>query len=250
MSGKEPGIPDPQYNWTEGGDPTTKKEIERYFNSPEIEKLKHLICDIGRRMWQRGYVDGNGGNLSIRVGDNIVLCTPTMISKGFMKPEDICFVDMDGRQIAGNRKSTSEILTHIGIMKQQPYAKACCHAHPPTATGFAAAGVAPGRFLTPESELLVGEIGLAEFRMPGSPECAETVGRVAVHHTAVFMCNHGVITRGKHLETAYWRMEIVEAVCNNYLVAKNIKGGESIPRISGKDAESMIHKAKEISERM
>jgi len=242
--------PDPQYNWIPGADPAGEDEINAFFNSPEIEKLKALMCDIGKRMWQRGFVDGNGGNLSIRVGDNIVLCTPTLISKGFMKPEDMCFVDMEGRQLAGNRKSTSEILTHIGIMREQPNAKACCHAHPPVATGFAAAGVAPGRFLTPESELFVGEIGLAEFRMPGSPECDAAVSPLAVEHTAIFMRNHGVITRGKHLEMAYWRMEIVESVCNNYLVARSMKGGESIPRICGEYATMISEKGKRLSELM
>lgn len=164
MSIKELTIPDPQYAWIEGADPATDKEIEAFFNSPEIEQLKVRMCEFGRRMWQRNYVDGNGGNISIRVGDDLTLSTPTLISKGFMKPEDICLVNMEGEQLAGARKRTSEILTHIGIMKRQPNAKACCHAHPPTTTSFAIAGVRPERFLTPEAEVFVGEIGIADFR--------------------------------------------------------------------------------------
>ena len=142
MSKQEPATSDPQYNWTPGADPKTEKEIETFFHSPEIEQLKKLMCEIGRRMWQRNYVDGNGGNLTIRVGDDVILCTPTLISKGFMQPEDICLVDMEGRQLAGTRVRTSEVLTHLGIMKRQRNAKACCHAHPPHTTSPRAARTA------------------------------------------------------------------------------------------------------------
>ena len=218
-----------------------EREIEAFFNSPEIKRLKELMCDIGGRLWQRGFVDGNGGNLTIRVGDNMILCTPTLISKGFMKPEDMCLVDMDGRQLAGTRKRTSEVLTHIGIMKRQPNAKACCHAHPPTATGFAIAGVTPERFLTPEAEIFLGEIGIAEFRQPGSPECADVVGAKAPNHMAIFMANHGAITWGKDIEMAYWRLENLETLCANHLVAQKLMGSKSIPQITGEAAEALAN---------
>jgi len=211
-------------------EPKTPKEIETFFHSQEMEQLKAVMCDIGGRMWQRGFVDGNGGNLTIRVGEDLVLCTPTLISKGFMKPDDMCLVTMDGEQVAGVLKRTSEVLTHLGIMKRQPNAKACCHAHPPTATGFAIAGSSPRRFLTPEAEIFLGEIGLAEFREPGSPECSDVVGALAPDHTAIFMCNHGVITWGKDIEMAYWRMENVETLCVNQLVAQELKGSEPLPQ--------------------
>lgn len=220
-------------------EPKTQKEIESFFNSPEMEQLKASMCDIGGRMWQRGFVDGNGGNLTIRVGSDLVLCTPTLISKGFMKPEDMSLVTMDGEQVAGEKKRTSEVLTHLGIMKRQPNAAACCHAHPPTATGFAIAGVAPERFLTPEAEIFLGEIGIAEFREPGSPECSEVVGALASDHTAIFMSNHGVITWGEDIERAYWRMENIETLCINQLVARELKGSEPLPRITGKAAEKL-----------
>ncbi|MGZ5568481.1 MAG: class II aldolase/adducin family protein, partial [Limisphaerales bacterium] len=91
---------------------SSPKDIEAFFNSPEIHALKLQICDVGRRLWQRAYVDGNGGNIAIRVGEDIALCTPTLVSKGFMKPEDLCLVDLDGKQLAGTKKRTSEILMH------------------------------------------------------------------------------------------------------------------------------------------
>src|ERR1051326_3126649 len=101
-------------------------ELEAYFHSPAARVLKEQLCDIGRRLWGRAYVDGNGGNLAIRAGDDIALCTPTLVSKGFMKPEDMCLVDFEGNQLAGDRKRTSEILMHLQIMKQQPKAVATC----------------------------------------------------------------------------------------------------------------------------
>src|SRR6266702_397644 len=120
-----------------------KSEIDAYFNSPQMQKLKEQICDVGRRLWQRAYVDGNGGNIAIRVGEDIALCTPTLVSKGFMKPEDMCLVDLEGNQLAGVKKRTSEILMHLQIMKRQPRAGATLYCHPSYSTGFAVAGVQP-----------------------------------------------------------------------------------------------------------
>src|SRR5574339_137269 len=94
------------------------------------QKLKEQICEIGRRVYNRGFAAANDGNISIRVGANEVLCSPTMICKGFMQPDDICAVDMEGKQIAGKRKRTSEVLLHLAIMKQRPDVKAVVHCHP------------------------------------------------------------------------------------------------------------------------
>ncbi|MGH7970467.1 MAG: class II aldolase/adducin family protein, partial [Limisphaerales bacterium] len=103
----------PQNDGSGTGQPVTskspKEQIEAFFRSAKIEVLKHQICEIGRRLWQRAYVDGNGGNIAIRVADDIALCTPTLVSKGFMKPEDMCFVDLEGNQLCGVKKRTSEI---------------------------------------------------------------------------------------------------------------------------------------------
>src|SRR5580765_2629551 len=130
-----------------------KADIEAFFNSPQILELKLQLCEVGRRLWQRAYVDGNGGNLAIRVGPDIALCTPTLVSKGFMKPEDMCLVDLEGNQLAGIKKRTSEILMHLQIMKRQPRAVATVHCHPPYATGFAVAGGQPPTCMIPAFEV-------------------------------------------------------------------------------------------------
>jgi L-fuculose-phosphate aldolase len=198
-------------------------EIERYFNSPEIHKLKEEICDIGKRLWGRAYVDGNGGNISIRVSDELVLCTPTLISKGFMKPEDMCFTDMDGNQKAGTKKRTSEVLMHLQIMKRQARAKSVVHCHPPHATAFAVAGVRPPNCMIPELEVFVGEIPIAEYATPGTPELGKRIADLAMEHNTILMANHGVVA-WSHLgvEDAYWKMEIIEAYCRTVVVAAQL----------------------------
>src|SRR5204863_6450270 len=100
----------------------SKVELEEFFRSPYCHELKAQLCEMGRRLWQRAYVDGNGGNMAIRVGEDIALCTPTLVSKGFMKPEDMCLVDFEGNQFGGVKYRTSEILMHLQIMKRQPRA--------------------------------------------------------------------------------------------------------------------------------
>lgn len=240
----EPKSPDYEYRWKEGTDPKSPAEIEAFFHSPEIEVLKTRICDMGRRMWQKGYTDGNGGNLTIRVGDNMVLCTPTLVSKGFMQPEMICLVDLDGNQLAGTFKRTSEVNTHIGIMKRQPLAKACCHAHPPHATAYAVAKVVPPTCLIPEAEVFLGVIGSSEYQTPGSPENAEAVGKVGVDHQAILMENHGVITWGKDIEDAYWKMENTDAYCQTILLASML--GKELEPISGKQAKDLIQIRKQL----
>lgn len=220
-----PIVPDLEFKWSPGSDPKTPAEIEAFFRSPPIEELKRRICDIGRRIWEKDYVDGNGGNVTVRVGDNLVLCTPTLISKGFMKPDELCLIDLEGRQLAGTRKRTSEAMTHLGIMKRQPAAKACVHAHPPHATAFAVAGVRPPACLIPEAEVFLGEIGYARYQTPGTPENADEVGREGVDHQCVIMENHGVIVWGKDVEDAYWKMENVDSYCKTVWIASQLRGG-------------------------
>ena len=225
--GAEPVVPDYEYKWTKGSDPKTGEEMESFFSSSAIETLKERLVDIGRRLWERNYVDGNGGNITIRVGDNLVLCTPTLISKGFMNTEEMCLVDFEGNQLAGSRKRTSEVNTHIGIMRRQSKAKSCVHAHPVHATAFAVASVEPPTCMIPEAEVFLGKIGLAKYRTPGTKENADEVGRVGVDHNAVLMENHGVITWGKDVEDAYWKMENTDAYCQTVWIASQLGRGLS-----------------------
>jgi L-fuculose-phosphate aldolase len=201
---------------------SSKAEIEAFFNSPAIHELKLQICDIGRRLWQRAYVDGNGGNIAIRVGDDVVLCTPTLVSKGFMKPDDLCLVDLEGNQLAGTKKRTSEILMHLQMMKRQPRAVASVHCHPPYSTAFAVAGVEPPTCMIPEFEVFAS-VATAPYRTPGTPEMGQLVADLVDKHNTILMANHGVVTWSHvGVEDAYFKMEILEAYCRTVLVASQL----------------------------
>lgn len=198
-------------------------KIDEFFNSPQMQELKEQICDVGQRLWSRAYVDGNGGNIAIRVANDLALCTPTLVSKGFMKPEDLCLVDLDGNQIAGKKKRTSEILMHLQIMKKQPRAKATVHCHPPHATAFAVAGVEPPTCMIPEIEVFIGKVPIAPYRTPGTPEMGQLVSDLVEEHNTVLMANHGVVSWSHlNVEDAYFKMEIVEAYCRTVWVASQL----------------------------
>lgn len=199
-----------------------KADLEKLFHSAYCEDLKEQICEVGRRLWQRAYVDGNGGNVAIRVGRDIAVCTPTLVSKGFMKPADMCLVDFEGNQIFGEKKRTSEILMHLQIMKRQPRAAATVHCHPPTSTGFAVAGMEPPTCMIPEYEVF-SSVAIAPYRTPGTPEMGELVADLVDKHNTILMANHGVVSWSHNgVEDAYFKMEILEAYCRTVLVAAQL----------------------------
>ncbi|MGD0251907.1 MAG: class II aldolase/adducin family protein [Verrucomicrobiota bacterium] len=199
-----------------------KADLEAFFHSPSCHALKLQICDIGWRLWQRAYVDGNGGNIAIRVGEDIALCTPTLVSKGFMKPEDMCLVDFEGNQLLGAKKRTSEILMHLQIMQRQPRAVATVHCHPPYATGFAVAGILPPSGMLPEYELFTS-VAIAPYRTPGTPEMGRLVAGLADNHNVILMANHGVVSWShNNVEDACFKIEVLETYCRTVLVASRL----------------------------
>lgn len=186
-------------------------------------KLKELICEIGRRVYNKGFAAANDGNISIRVGENEVLCSPTMICKGFMTPDDICAVDMEGKQIAGKRKRTSEVLLHLEIMRNRPDVKAVVHCHPPHATAFAVAREPIPQCILPEIEVFMGEVPIAPYETPGGQKFAETVTPFVKNGVnTIILTNHGTVTFGADLEQAYWKTEILDAYCRILLLAKQL----------------------------
>lgn len=186
-------------------------------------KLKEQICEIGRRVYNKGFAAANDGNISIRVGENEVLCSPTMICKGFMTADDICAVDLDGNQIAGKRKRTSEILLHLAIMKNRPDVKAVVHCHPPHATAFAVAREPIPQCILPEIEVFMGEVPIAPYETPGGNAFANTVVPFLKGGTnTIILTNHGTVSFGAHLEEAYWKTEILDAYCRILLLAKQL----------------------------
>jgi len=185
-------------------------------------KVKELICEIGRRVYQKGFAAANDGNLSIRVGENEVVCSPTMICKGYMTPDDICAVDLEGNQIGGKRKRTSEILLHLSIMKARPDVKAVVHCHPPHATAFAVAGEPIPQCILPEVEVFMGEIPIAPYETPGTQKFADTVLPFLKGTSCIILKNHGTVSFGKTLEEAFWKTEILDSYCRILMLARQL----------------------------
>ena len=202
---------------------------EKLFNSPEAEQIKKEICDIGRRIWAREYCDGNGGNISARLGPDRFLITPTGISKGFMTPDMLSMVDIKGNQLAGTWKRSSEFTTHAAIYETTPEAASVCHAHPVHAGAFAIKELQPPARLIPELEVFVGQVAVAGYQTPGSPEIAASIRPLAPHHQSIIMGCHGVICWGKSVEDAYFKMEITDAYCRTIILAQSLPGSASIP---------------------
>lgn len=184
------------------------------------QKLKEQICEIGRRLYNKGFAAANDGNITIRVGENEVLCTPTMVSKGFMKPEDVCKVDMEGKQLAGARKRTSEVLLHLAVYRERPDVKSVVHCHPPYATAFAVAGEPIPKCVLPEVEVFLGEVPIARYETPGTHKFAETITPFLKHCNTIILANHGTVTFGPDLEKAYFNSEIIDSYCKILIYAR------------------------------
>jgi L-fuculose-phosphate aldolase len=185
-------------------------------------KLKEQICEIGRRVYAKGFAAANDGNITVRLNEREFLCTPTMASKGFLKPEDICKVDIEGKQLAGVRKRSSEVLLHLAIYKQRPDVRACVHCHPPHATAFAVAHEPIPKCILPEVEVFLGEVPLAVYETPGGQKFADTVVPFAKDCNTIILANHGTLTFGPDLEKAYWNTEIIDAYCRILILAKQL----------------------------
>jgi len=185
-------------------------------------KLKEQMCDIGRRIWIKGFCAGNEGNHSYRIGPDRVLCTPTMISKGNLKPDDLCVVDMEGKQVSGRRKRTSEMLLHLVIYKEREDVKAVIHSHPPHATAFAIAGVELPSCIHPEAEVFLGPVRMAKYVTPGDQRLADSIQPYIKESNTILMGNHGVVCYGPDLENAYYKLEIVDAYARLLLLAKQL----------------------------
>jgi len=191
-------------------------------------QAKEVLCEIGRRIWMRNYVAANEGNFSYRLTDDVILCTPTLQSKGFLKTEDIVTVDMTGRKIGGIKEVTSEIRIHLEIYKRRNDVRAVIHAHPPFATAFAVAKHPLPRCVLPEVEIFLGEIPIVDYATPGTQEVADVVRPFLSDFTAFLLANHGALTIGKDPEDAYFKMEIVEEYCRILLYTRLLDGYSQI----------------------
>jgi L-fuculose-phosphate aldolase len=200
-------------------------------------QFRREIVQYGRMMHERGYVAAMDGNLSVRLDEERILCTPTAMCKGMMRTSDLVTVDLDGRKLAGRRDVSSEIGMHLLIYKRRPDVHGVVHAHPTTATGFAAAGMALDKPLVSEVVIGFGSIPLARYGTPGTPELAEALEPFVSSYDAILMANHGVVTYGDSLLQAYMKMETVEHFAHIALVTHLL--GRQEP-IGNEDLEKLM----------
>jgi L-fuculose-phosphate aldolase len=169
-----------------------------------------------------GFVPGTAGNLSLRMGPDRILATPTAMSKCLLKAADMVLVDMEGCRVSEGRNVTSEIGMHLAIYRQRPDVQAVVHAHPPIATGFASCGLALEEPLCSEVVMALGSIPLAPYATTGTADMASSIQSLIVDHDAVLLANHGVVTAGDTLLNAFMRMETVEHYAHICLVARQL----------------------------
>ena len=210
----------------------------RLFTSPEAEAIKKEICAVGRKLWMRQFVDGNGGNISYRIGPNEVLSTPTLVSKYDLTPGDISLCDLEGNQVAGSKARTSELLLHLEIYKAVPEAKAVVHCHPPHATAYAITGRVPPNLIIPEFEVFVGKVAISPYETPGTKAFAETVLPYVKSHNTVLLSNHGIVCWADTVTHAEWYAEVLETYCWTLMIASQL--GAPISQISPQHGSDLL----------
>ncbi|MBX7152259.1 class II aldolase/adducin family protein [bacterium] len=190
-------------------------------------QIKQDILECGRRLYDKRMVAANDGNISVRLSDNEIIATPTGRSKGFMLVDELVKIDLQGRVIEGSHRPSTEILMHLAIYNARPDAKAVVHAHPVYATGFATANLPLDQCVAAEIVTTLGSIPLARYGTPSTHELSDAVVDVMKTADACLMANHGVVTCGKNIFDAYYKLERVEHYANIIFVARML-GGEKI----------------------
>ena len=197
----------------------------------DIVRVCHLI-------YEKGWVAGNDGNVSVRLAENRILCTPTSLSKGMVKAEDLIVCDRNGNKIEGQLDRTSEIAMHNTIYSLRSDVKGVVHAHPPVATGFATAGRALDKALLPEIVINLGAVPLAAYGLPGTSALTEGMRSLIPNYDALLMENHGCVSYGSDVWQAFFRMEMVEHFARVTFVAEMLGGARPLPRA---EVEKLFH---------
>jgi L-fuculose-phosphate aldolase len=219
--------------------PAVSKERIALYHSPEAERIKAEIIATGRKLWHRQYVDGNGGNISYRIGPNEVLCTPTLCSKHDLTPDVICLVDLDGNQLCGTLPRTSEIFLHLEIYKAVPKARGVVHCHPPHATAYAITGRVPPTSVIPEFDVFVGAVALSPYETPGTRKFAETVLPYIQNYNTVLLGNHGIVCWADSVTHAEWYAEVLETYCWTLTIAQQL--GVQVTRIPSAKTPDLLN---------
>ena len=190
-------------------------------------ELRTDIVELGRRLWARGFVASNDGNISVRLDGDRILTTPTGVSKGFMTTDMMVITDRAGRKLSGERNASSELKMHLAVYDLRPDVQAVVHSHPPLATGFAVAGIPLDKAVLAEVICTLGCIPIADYATPSTAELPAAVAQYIKAHDGLLLANHGALTVGSDLFNAYYKMETVEHFAQISLVARTL-GGERL----------------------
>jgi len=188
--------------------------------------IREEIIEIGRRMYEKGYVVANNGNISVRSGNSTVWVTPTGVSKGYMTGDMLVRMKLDGSVIDGTCKPSSEVKMHLRVYCENPSVNAVVHAHPPFATAFAASGLSLGEPLLSETVMLLGNVPLVPYSAPGTQEVPDAIAPYCNTHVALLLSNHGVLTWGGSLMQAYFRLEELEQTAKINAISRYILKSE------------------------
>ena len=191
---------------------------------PSDLEAKRDILEVGRRMYAKNFVASNDGNISCKVSDRTLWCTPTGVSKGYMTDEMLVLMDLDGNVLRGSWKPSSEMKMHLRVYNENPSVRAVVHAHPPVSTSFAIAGIPLNRAILREAVMGIGEIPLAPYAMPGTQEVPDSIAPFVKTHNGCLLANHGALTWGSNVMEAWMRMESVEYYATVSMYTGNIIG--------------------------
>src|SRR6202166_1691000 len=201
------------------------------------DEHRREICTAGRWIHSRAFVASTDGNISVRLDSQRVLTSPTGMSKGLMVPDDLVITDLRGRKLSGRREPSSELAMHLLIYNRRPEVYSVVHAHPPTATAHAAAGIPLNKALLSELIIALGCIPVAPYGTPGTQELSDALEPMVQHYDAILLANHGVVTSGPDLLTAFFRMETVEHFAQVSLMTELL--GKQV-LLSGRDVEKLL----------
>ena len=200
-------------------------------------EIKKQICEVGHKLWAKGFVAANDGNISVKISENEYYCTPTGVSKGDLTPDMIIKVDKDGKKLEGKLNPSSEIKMHMRVYRERPDVTAVVHAHPPVATAFTVADIDLDQYILPEAVLTIGDVPTCDYGTPSTMEIPDSLDPYIQNHDAFLLRNHGALTVGCNLQKAFFVMEEVEF---NAVICKHAMDLGAVHEISNDQLKKLM----------